>query len=62
VARCYHCGKILNDQWLRQIGARLMGKKGGVTKRRSTSGSKAANVRWGKKKDGNTLDKSTEQP
>jgi hypothetical protein len=39
-----------------------MGKKGGVSKRRSTSGSKAANARWEKKKEGNSIDKSKKKP
>jgi hypothetical protein len=34
-----------------------MGKKGGVTKRRSTSGRVAAEARWQGKKKPNTIDK-----
>jgi hypothetical protein len=51
MARCYHCGKVLKDDWLRKIGASLMGKKGGVTKKRVTSGRPAAKARWSKKKE-----------
>jgi hypothetical protein len=45
----------LSDDWLRKIGARLMGKKGGQVKKRANSGAPAANARWHKK----TLDQST---
>jgi len=48
--RCYHCGKVLNEDWLRSQGARLMGRKGGSNKARSPeTARKAALVRWGKK-------------
>jgi hypothetical protein len=57
MARCPHCNKILNDDWLRQVGARLMGRRGGVTKRRVTSGRVAAEARWKGKKDRKTIDK-----
>lgn len=50
MARCPHCDHILSDEWLRHVGASLMGKKGGACKRRVTSGSIAANARWAKKK------------
>jgi hypothetical protein len=40
-----------------------MGKKGGVSKRRTTSGRVAANARWKKKaKDTNTIDKPKPKP
>jgi hypothetical protein len=50
MARCPHCDHILNDDWLRKVGASLMGKKGGSCKRRATSGKVAAQARWAKKK------------
>jgi hypothetical protein len=45
MSRCYHCGKILSDAWVKKQGAALMGKASGESKRRSTA-SKAARQRW----------------
>jgi hypothetical protein len=47
VARCYHCGKILEDAWLKRQGAALMGKASGESKARSPEmARKAALARW----------------
>lgn len=47
MSRCYHCGEILSDEWVRKQGASLMGKKGGQAKARSSEQARAANkVRW----------------
>jgi hypothetical protein len=62
MARCPHCNKILSDDWLRHVGASLMGKVGGASKRRRTSGKVAADARWSKKKSTKAIDKSTSQP
>jgi hypothetical protein len=49
--RCYHCGEILSDEWLKKIGASLMGKKGGKAKSRGKGGArKAANALWAKRR------------
>jgi hypothetical protein len=51
MARCYHCGAILSDDWIRKQGASLMGKKGGETKARTREQAKAAGkARWKPKK------------
>jgi hypothetical protein len=47
MARCYHCGKILEDAWLKRQGAALMGKTSGQAKARSPElARKAALARW----------------
>lgn len=47
MSKCYHCGKILSDDWIRKEGASLMGKKGGANKARSREQAQAAaNARW----------------
>jgi hypothetical protein len=47
MARCYHCGKVLDDAWLKRQGAALMGKTRGEAKARSPEvARKAALARW----------------
>ena len=47
MARCYHCGKVLEDAWLKRQGAALMGKASGERKARSPElARKAALARW----------------
>jgi hypothetical protein len=47
MAKCYHCGKILDDAWLKRQGAALMGKASGEAKARSPEmARKAALARW----------------
>jgi hypothetical protein len=47
MARCYHCGKILDDAWVKREGAALMGKASGEAKARSPElARKAALARW----------------
>jgi hypothetical protein len=47
MARCYHCGKVLDDAWLKREGAALMGKASGERKARSPElARKAALARW----------------
>jgi hypothetical protein len=47
MAKCYHCGKVLNDAWLKRVGAALMGKTKGIAKARSSElARKAALKRW----------------
>ena len=47
MARCPHCNEILEDAWLKKIGATLMGKQGGSTKVRPRPlARKAAKARW----------------
>ncbi len=46
--RCPHCDHILSDEWLKKVGASLMGKKGGAAKARSREQTQAAaRSRWG---------------
>jgi hypothetical protein len=54
MARCYHCGKVLEDAWLKRQGAALMGKASGERKARSPElARKAALARWeGTRKEG----------
>lgn len=45
--KCYHCGKVLEDAWLRKAGASMLGRASGEAKRRSpTKARKAARKRW----------------
>jgi hypothetical protein len=47
MARCYHCGKVLEDDWLKRQGAALMGKTSGEKKARSSEQARqAALKRW----------------
>ena len=50
MARCYHCGKILSDDWMKKQGASLMGKTGGEAKARANS-REAARARWDREKE-----------
>jgi hypothetical protein len=51
MSRCYHCGKILSDEWIKREGARMMGKTSGESKARNReAASKAAKSRWAKRK------------
>jgi hypothetical protein len=50
MSRCYHCGKILKDSWIKSEGARLMGKTTGPSKARPTTAARAAQTRWAKAK------------
>jgi hypothetical protein len=52
MSKCYHCGKVLKDDWVIREGARLMGKKltGSGKARTSEQARKAAQARWGKTK------------
>lgn len=54
MSRCYHCGKILKDEWIMQEGARLMGKKttGEAKARTPEQARAAARARWNKHKKG----------
>lgn len=45
MAKCPFCNHILEDVWLKKIGATLMGKASGVSKARSNASS-AADERW----------------
>jgi hypothetical protein len=55
MARCPHCNAVLADNWIKAMGASLMGKSGGRNKARSTA-SAAARARWDKKKKKEALD------
>jgi hypothetical protein len=47
MARCPFCDHILEDDWLKKMGAALMGKASGAAKARSTEmTSSAAKKRW----------------
>jgi hypothetical protein len=47
MVQCYHCNKVLNDQWVKKQGASLMGKKGiGKSKARPETASMAGRKRW----------------
>lgn len=49
MSKCYHCGKVLSDDWIRKQGASLLGKKGGTNKARSREQAQAASrARWEK--------------
>lgn len=49
MARCYHCGKVLSDDWIRKQGASLLGRKGGLVKARTSEQAReASRVRWNK--------------
>lgn len=45
MARCPFCNEILEDDWVKKIGATLMGKTSGERKARGTA-SAAATKRW----------------
>ena len=49
MSKCYHCGAILSDDWIKHEGASLMGKEGGKNKSRH-SAREAALARWEPKK------------
>lgn len=52
MARCPFCNEILEDSWLKKMGASLMGKASGVVKARSREVTSAgAKKRWKKEKD-----------
>ena len=58
--RCYHCGEILSDEWIKKQGASLMGKTGGLTKSRgSKGGKKAADAKWAKVRAEQAQEKTT---
>jgi hypothetical protein len=54
MARCYHCGQVLDDEWLRKQGASLMGKKGGKNKTPDVK-AKLVQARWGSKRKKNKV-------
>jgi hypothetical protein len=49
MARCPYCDHILEDTWVKKIGASLMGKAGGANKARPSARA-AAKKRWKKEK------------
>ena len=51
MARCPFCDHVLEDNWLKKMGATLMGKASGKSKARSREMTQAAaNKRWAKEK------------
>jgi hypothetical protein len=51
MARCPFCNEILEDAWLKKMGATLMGKASGESKARGHGPMKAAaKKRWRKEK------------
>jgi hypothetical protein len=54
MARCYHCGQVLDDEWMRKQGASLMGKKGGKNKTPDVK-AKLVQARWGSKRKKNKV-------
>jgi hypothetical protein len=49
MAKCPYCKHVLEDSWLKKMGASLMGKTGGASKARSLEATRAAaNKRWQK--------------
>src|SRR4029077_1777885 len=47
MAKCPYCDHILEDEWLKKVGATLMGKTGGAAKARPSARA-AAKKRWKK--------------
>jgi hypothetical protein len=51
MAKCPYCNHVLEDFWLKKMGASLMGKSSGASKARSRAvTSAAAKKRWRKEK------------
>ena len=52
MARCPHCDEILSDEWLKKMGATIMGKASGESKARTKGAAKgAAKTRWKKERN-----------